>query len=120
MIKLKSKVQKLVDPAFNYTANVFFEFTHWHMSNSGYIAEFRYFYEEGEGENKTEKTISYLAFNRHVSFDQVNAIASTITRDPNLNYVQEEIRFLTFGALAIIGTDKPFGLTAEDWDIIEE
>jgi len=117
MVHLKSKIKKIVDPAADFSAYPEFRFNVWHMTNSGYIAEFEYFYMD---EDDQKRPINYLSNRREVSFEQADAIAATITRDPNLSYSDEEKRFLTFGSLALISADKPFNLSAGDWEIITE
>jgi len=124
-LKTKQEIENL-NPAKKTKAILFFELIGWHKSESGYIAEFLYFYnetvkttnEEGEETETVNKiSITYLANIREVNNATVNAIASQVNSTAT-NYTARELEFLTAGCLSIIGQDGHFGLTAADWEVV--
>lgn len=113
IVKYKTKEQQLVNPADNTKADVYFVLKVWHKFEHGYKAEFQYHYLDGE----EEVLIKYLGLQKELDNATVDALAASIT-PTETDYVARENEFLAAGSLAIIGQDGHFGLTASDWEIV--
>ena len=113
ILKLKTKQPQRVTTATNKTAIVYFDLIGWYRTPTGYIAEFLYYFLEA-----TVKTpVKDLLTNRNVDFATANALASQISSQQT-GYVEKETEFLTGGSLAIINVDQHWGLTAADWEVV--
>lgn len=115
IVKFKTKEKQLVNPADKTNANVYFVLQVWHKFESGYKAEFKYYYLDGE----EEVLIKYLGLQKYLDNATVDALAASITATET-DYVARENEFLAAGCAEIIGQDGHFGLTASDWELIVE
>jgi hypothetical protein len=115
IVTYKTKKEQLVNPATNTNAVVYFALQVWHKFESGYKAEFKYYYLDEE----EEVLIKYLGLQRELDNATVDALAASITSTETA-YVARENEFLAAGCLAIIGQDGHFGLSASDWEVVND
>lgn len=130
ILTLKTKQEVLIKPETNFSNTVYLDMITWTRFDGGYEANIQYYWietinngEDEEGNDLPDTIVRHdiksLGNVSTIDFATANNLAENITPS-GVDYVSDETEYLIHGTLAVVGQDGYWGLSSEDWELVNE